>query len=183
MKKKTIFILIMGITIGLVISGIGTYAATTYAVSSNKVSYTDNAKLGVDNVQAAIDGTCANISSIQDQIDSINNIEGGKDFGVSAPDKTLTTAETITLDSNSVYLLSVWIRAKYNLVTELGLHVYTSNNMLFQSDHAGAVNGDIYPSTSLTTIVSGTSLVSIQVIQRSGTTVSMDGQYRLIKLK
>ena len=69
-KKRTIIVLITGIIFGLIISGIGTYAATTYAISSNKVSYTDNSSLGVNNVQAAIDGTC---SKVDDRLDSIES--------------------------------------------------------------------------------------------------------------
>lgn len=43
---------------GLSLSGLGTYAATTYAISAAKIGYSDNSNLGVTNVQAAIDGTC-----------------------------------------------------------------------------------------------------------------------------
>ena len=68
-KKRTIIVLITGIIFGLIISGIGTYAATTYAISSNKVSYTDNSSLGVNNVQAAIDGTCSNVNNRLSSID------------------------------------------------------------------------------------------------------------------
>ena len=61
-NKKSIMTLLMGLIIGLSLSGIGTYAATTYAINANKIEYTDNASLGVDNVQAAIDGTCTKFS-------------------------------------------------------------------------------------------------------------------------
>lgn len=63
MKKKTIITLIIGLITGLSLSGIGTYAATTYAVSAEKIGYTDNSNLGVDNVQAAIDGTCTKFNT------------------------------------------------------------------------------------------------------------------------
>ena len=62
-KRKIILILIVGFIMGLSLSGIGTYAATTYAISATKISYSDNSNLGVDNVQAAIDGTCTKFSS------------------------------------------------------------------------------------------------------------------------
>ena len=62
-KRKIILILIVGFIIGLSLSGIGTYAATTYAISATKIGYSDNSNLGVDNVQAAIDGTCTKFSS------------------------------------------------------------------------------------------------------------------------
>lgn len=58
MDKKTVIVLMIGLIIGLSLSGIGTYAATSYAIGASKVEYTDNSNLGVDNVQAALDGTC-----------------------------------------------------------------------------------------------------------------------------
>ncbi len=63
MKRRSIITLVIGLIIGLSLSGIGTYAATNYAISANKISYSDNSNLGVDNVQAAIDGTCVNFST------------------------------------------------------------------------------------------------------------------------
>ena len=51
-----------------VIFGTGTYAATV--ISSNNISYVDNANLGVDNVQAAIDGTCTKFST------QLSNLKG-----------------------------------------------------------------------------------------------------------
>ena len=62
-KRQIILILTVGFIMGLSLSGIGTYAATTYAISATKISYSDNSNLGADNVQAAIDGTCTRFSS------------------------------------------------------------------------------------------------------------------------
>lgn len=69
MKKS---IVIMGIIsmIGCIISISGSYAATSYAISANKIAYSDNSNLGVNNVQAAIDGTCTKFSS---QLTSLTN--------------------------------------------------------------------------------------------------------------
>ena len=50
---KNNYKIIIGIIIGVVISGCGVYAATVIAASS--VSYSDNASLGATNVQDAID--------------------------------------------------------------------------------------------------------------------------------
>ena len=50
---KNNYKIIIGIIIGVVISGCGVYAATVIAASS--VGYTDNSSLGADNVQDAID--------------------------------------------------------------------------------------------------------------------------------
>ena len=65
---KLIFVFILGI----IVSGIGVFAATSYAIDSSKVGYTDNAKLGVDNVQAAIDGTCANIDTRLGNLENVS---------------------------------------------------------------------------------------------------------------
>lgn len=61
--KKTIMIIVVTAMITGVISIYGAYAATTYAISANKIGYSDNANLGVTDVQAAIDGTCTKFSS------------------------------------------------------------------------------------------------------------------------
>ena len=55
--------LLVGIIIGAVFASVGAYAATSYAIDSSKIGYKDNSNLGVDNVQAAIDGTCANVDT------------------------------------------------------------------------------------------------------------------------
>lgn len=60
MKKS--FKIVIPFICGMIVSGIGVFAATTYAISSNKVSYTDNSGLGASNVQAAIDGTCTSFN-------------------------------------------------------------------------------------------------------------------------
>ena len=71
-KRKIILILIVGFIMGLSLSGIGTYAATTYAISATKIGYSDNSNLGADNVQAAIDGTCSKVDT------RLGNIEKSK---------------------------------------------------------------------------------------------------------
>ena len=61
--KKAIVIMSVIVTIGCIISIGGAYAATNYAISASKIGYADNSSLGVDNVQAAIDGTCTKFSN------------------------------------------------------------------------------------------------------------------------
>lgn len=61
--KKAIVIMSVIVTVGCIISIGGAYAATNYAISANKIGYSDNANLGADNVQAAIDGTCTKFST------------------------------------------------------------------------------------------------------------------------
>ncbi len=60
-KVGNIRYLILGMLISGIMFGTGTYAGTV--ISSNDISYVDNANLGVNNVQAAIDGTCTKFSS------------------------------------------------------------------------------------------------------------------------
>ena len=60
-KVVNIRYLILGMLISGIMFGTGTYAATV--ISGNNISYVDNANLGVNNVQAAIDGTCTKFSS------------------------------------------------------------------------------------------------------------------------
>ncbi len=73
MIKKN-YKLIVGIIIGVIISVGTSYIVAATVINSRDVSYTDNAKLGVTNVQAAIDGTCSkidtNINSLQTKINS-----------------------------------------------------------------------------------------------------------------
>ncbi len=61
MKRVTKIVVIL-IVISLV-SATSSYAVTNYAINASKVAYSDNSNLGVDNVQAAIDGTCTKFSS------------------------------------------------------------------------------------------------------------------------
>lgn len=61
-KNLKVTIIVVAVITCLISIG-GSYAATTYATSANKVGYTDNSSLGVTNVQAAIDGTCSNIAA------------------------------------------------------------------------------------------------------------------------
>ena len=61
--NKIVKIVILIAIITCIVSISGSYAATNYAISANKISYSDNSSLGVDNVQAAIDGTCTKFNN------------------------------------------------------------------------------------------------------------------------
>ena len=110
-NKKTIILLIIGLIMGLLLSGIETYAATSYAISANKISYSDNSNLGVTDVQAAIDGTCSKVNEVLK----------------SKLNKNLTeiTLPTPTKDTSSAYSLT------YNIdlseYTEIVPIIYVSN--------------------------------------------------------
>ena len=60
--NKITKIMIVLLTISIV-SATSSYAATNYAISANKIGYSDNSNLGVDNVQAAVDGTCVKFNN------------------------------------------------------------------------------------------------------------------------
>ena len=61
--KKSLKVSILVAVITCLISISGSYAATNYAINASKIGYSDNSSLGVDNVQAAIDGTCTKFSN------------------------------------------------------------------------------------------------------------------------
>lgn len=63
MKQSKNYKIVVGLIVGMVLSSTYTYAATSYAIESKNISYEDNSSLGVDNVQAAIDGTCTKFST------------------------------------------------------------------------------------------------------------------------
>ncbi len=72
MIKKN-YKLIVGIIIGVIISAGTSYVVAATVINSRDVSYTDNSKLGVTNVQAAIDGTCSKISNISSSVTDLEN--------------------------------------------------------------------------------------------------------------
>ncbi|MBO5414978.1 MAG: hypothetical protein J6A17_05070 [Bacilli bacterium] len=186
-KKRTIIVLIMGIIFGLIISGLGTYAATTYAISSNKVSYTDNSKLGVDNVQAAIDGTCSNIdtrlTNIETNLSNVGSDYKSGNFSVAnCASGQQYLMQTLEVEPDSVYILFVMLRVlSGGTPSEIGLRVLGKSEYI--SEHAGSSLNDIYPTTTMTVILYNDSTVSIYGVQRGISTASIDGRYRLIKLK
>ena len=113
-KRRIIIVLIIGFIMGLSLSGLGTYAATTYAINAAKIGYSDNSNLGVDNVQAAIDGTCSRIDS------RLNNLE------------QLSKRHELTYLDNSNYRLnglngtySYWYKIGNLVIVNITLYVIT----------------------------------------------------------
>ena len=62
-RRKLYFIIIVGIIIGIVLSGITASAIADFKIDSKNVYYNDNSNLLADNVQDAIDGTCTKFES------------------------------------------------------------------------------------------------------------------------
>ena len=61
--KKVYIIMMIGIMIGIIISITSSYVLAQTLVNSKDVYYEDNSSLAVNNVQAAIDGTCTKFSN------------------------------------------------------------------------------------------------------------------------
>ena len=61
--KRVFIIMIIGIMIGIIISISSSYVLAQTLVNSKDVYYEDNSGLAVNNVQAAIDGTCTKFSN------------------------------------------------------------------------------------------------------------------------
>ncbi len=60
--KERIYV-IVGIIMGMILSTTISYSLASTLINSKDVTYEDNAGLGVNNVQAAIDGTCTKFSN------------------------------------------------------------------------------------------------------------------------
>lgn len=182
MFKNKFLLVGLGIAIGLVISGIGTYAATSYAISSNKVSYTDNSGLGVDNVQAAIDGTCSNIDT---RLDSINSEYAQSSTGVSCASGEGCVIKNISgLNSSSVYLVTAWVRVQHNLARVITAGISDdAGRELSATQTAGSIDGNIYPRVTVSAIATGTTSIKISGSQNSGAAATIDTRYSIIKLK
>lgn len=76
--NRIVKIVVLIALITCIVSISGSYAATTYAISASKIGYSDNSNLGVNNVQAAIDGTCNRINTQLSVID--NKLEPHKNI-------------------------------------------------------------------------------------------------------
>ena len=83
MKKTIIIIIITAVITGVISIGC-TYAATSYAISASKVGYLDNSSIGVDNVQAAIDGTCTKVDT------RLSSLEKNKQNNITTTSSTIT---------------------------------------------------------------------------------------------
>ena len=92
-KVVNIRYLILGMLISGIMFGTGTYAATV--ISGNNISYVDNANLGVNNVQAAIDGTCTKFSNQLTTLEStiIDKIYPVGSIYISETDSTVTAVQ------------------------------------------------------------------------------------------
>ena len=70
--KLTLKSFILLILINCILTGTISYVAAEIVIDAKNVGYTDNAKLGVDNVQEAIDSTCTKVNTVQEQVNELN---------------------------------------------------------------------------------------------------------------
>ncbi len=141
MNRKIIITLVIGLIMGLSLSGIGMYAATTYAISANRIGYSDNSSLGVDNVQAAIDGTCTKFNTQLTNLKTniIDTIYPVGSIYISETDSSVTAVQN---RFKSFGKTTTWV-------------AYGSGKTLIGSDgstyKAGTTGGSSSVSTTLTT--------------------------------
>ena len=107
-KVGNIRYLILGMLISGIMFGTGTYAGTV--ISSNDISYVDNANLGVNNVQAAIDGTCTKFSS---QLANLKSEVKKETIDELYPVGSIYMSTTISTASNVATTLGVGIWERY----------------------------------------------------------------------
>lgn len=94
--KLTTGKLILIVTVIFGINIVGLSASANYAISANKVSYSDNSNLGTTDVQAAIDGTCTKFS---DQLTNLTNNIMSKMYPVGSIYISTSISDVTTLES------------------------------------------------------------------------------------
>ena len=94
--KLTTGKLILIVTVIFGINIVGLSASANYAISANKVSYSDNSNLGATDVQAAIDGTCTRFS---DQLTNLTNNIMSKMYPVGSIYISTSISDVTTLES------------------------------------------------------------------------------------
>ena len=109
--------IIIGLLIGIIISGVTSYAVAATLINSQDVVYDDKTSgLGANNVQNAIDKTCSNIDTRLSGIE--DNLYTVKSFGSSAtfPSKTTLfyTGVSLTFPANSHCSLTAIAAYWYN---------------------------------------------------------------------
>lgn len=94
--KLNIKNIVMLVFIMCVFAAASSYAATTYAIKSEDIQYADNSKLGVANVQAAIDGTCTKFNNQLTTLESniIDKIYPVGSIYISETDDTVSDVQT-----------------------------------------------------------------------------------------
>lgn len=155
--------LIIAFILGMIVSGCGVLAATTYAIDSKMVSYTDNSSLGATNVQDAIDKTCSNLDneltkltptvySVPTLINGVNAVQGGYFTigNVVVVDLNLNiNTTTLPISNNVNYGTKIASGLPVPKGTNVVLPVYftgksSSGTPMMYSSIAHLKNGDLY---------------------------------------
>ena len=138
--KKTIMIIIVTAMITGIISIYGAYAATTYAISATKIGYSDNSNLGVDNVQAAIDGTCTKFSS---QLTNLKNEVKTETLNEMYPVGSIYISTSISTASELEKTLGVGTWESYaSGKTLVGVGTGTDSNSVSRTFKANETGGE-----------------------------------------
>ena len=148
--KKTIITIIFTAMITGIISIYGAYAATNYAISANKIYYSDNSNLGADNVQAALDGTCSKINNkLQQFTDSQTWKKAGETTGI----------------KNSVVLTNIEYNELYIIVSTAvgGYYIYYIPKYILKDGGKLFYNGGYWSSTNNYGVVLFASLNSVSL--------------------
>ena len=144
MKKTIIIIIITAVITGVISIGC-TYAATSYAISASKVGYSDNSSIGVDNVQAAIDGTCTKVDT------RLGSLEKNKQNNITTTSSTITKNISGTFPSGCSNIYKYGNIVMYNCAFVPGSNVSANTAILtFPSGYRPV------SATSVVIIASGT---------------------------
>ena len=106
---KTNTKIILGIIIAVLLSTVSCYVLAENLINSKDVIYEDNSNLMADNVQEAIDGTCAKIDTrlldIEDKLYTVKNFSASKTITTSTTNTY--TGLSITFPANSYCTVTV----------------------------------------------------------------------------
>ena len=108
--------IIIGLLIGIIISGVTSYAVAATLINSQDVAYDDKTSgLGANNVQSAIDKTCSNIdtrlSGIEDNLYTVSNLNKSQQF-INSTTTFSYTGISIPIPAKSY--CTVTVRATYS---------------------------------------------------------------------
>ena len=130
--------MIIGVLIGIIISGVGFYAIAATLINSQDVVYDSKTSgLGANNVQNAIDKTCSNIdtrlSTIEDKLYTVTSIKGN----VFVPG-TVDYADTgVTISIPAKSYCSITVSTYFNSACPRGIVMHNGVGDYNSENYAG----------------------------------------------